>query len=122
MSGAGRLPAAGLAWFNARRWSGWRGPLRGSDFTWSIAFMVPYAAVFIAFAVVPIIVMLGLSALLVWIIRRVWLADTREVMIALFTGFAISYLVLTIAGTAFRGHGMELHWPWQNPRFPQLEC
>src|SRR5438094_490970 len=35
--------------------------------------------------VVPIIVMLGLSALLVWIIRRVWLADTREVMIALFT-------------------------------------
>jgi menaquinol-cytochrome c reductase cytochrome b/c subunit len=72
--------------------------------------------------VVPIIVMLGLSVLLVWIIRRVWLADTREVMIALFTGFAISYLVLTIAGTAFRGHGMELHWPWQNPRFPQLEC
>jgi multiple sugar transport system permease protein len=54
VSGAGRLPAAGLAWFNGRHWSGWRGPLRGSDFTWSIAFMVPYAAVFIAFAVVPI--------------------------------------------------------------------
>jgi multiple sugar transport system permease protein len=54
VSGAGRLPAAGLAWFNGRRWSRWRGPLRGSDFTWSIAFIVPYAAGLVAFAVVPI--------------------------------------------------------------------
>jgi hypothetical protein len=69
--------------------------------------------------VVPIAIMLGLSALLVYIVKRVWHADMREVMIALFTGFVVSYVVLTISGTAFRGHGMELFWPWQNPRVPE---
>jgi len=69
--------------------------------------------------VIPIAVMLGLSALLGYIVRKVWNADTREIMIALFTGFVVSYVVLTISGTAFRGHGMELFWPWQNPRVPE---
>jgi hypothetical protein len=69
--------------------------------------------------IIPIVVMLGLSALLAYIVRRVWNADTREIMIALFTGFVVSYVVLTISGTAFRGHGMELFWPWQNPRVPE---
>lgn len=67
---------------------------------------------------IPIVIMVGLSALLVWIVRRRWNADTREVMIALFTGFVVSFLILTITGTAFRGHGMELYWPWQIPRVP----
>jgi hypothetical protein len=69
--------------------------------------------------VIPIAVMLGLSALLGYIVRKVWNADTREIVIALFTGFVVSYVVLTISGTAFRGHGMELFWPWQNPRVPE---
>jgi hypothetical protein len=30
-----------------------RGHLRGSDFKWAIAFVVPYAAVFFAFVVYP---------------------------------------------------------------------
>ena len=68
---------------------------------------------------IPIISMLGLSALLVYIVKRVWNADMREVMVALFTGFVMAYVVLTISGTAFRGHGMELNWPWQNPRVPE---
>ena len=29
----------------------WRRRLHGSDFTWAVAFVVPYAAVFLAFAV-----------------------------------------------------------------------
>src|SRR5271169_864662 len=45
---AGR-PVAG----NWRRLPGHR-HLHGSDFTWAIAFVVPYAAVFFAFAVYPI--------------------------------------------------------------------
>lgn len=69
--------------------------------------------------VIPIISMVGLSALLVYIVRRVWHADMREVMVALFTGFVMAFVVLTVAGTAFRGHGMELNWPWQNPRHPE---
>src|SRR5579864_8884806 len=33
----------------------WRGGLQGSEFTWAIAFVVPYAAVFVAFVAYPIV-------------------------------------------------------------------
>ena len=33
-------------------------------------------------------------------------------LIALFTGFVAAYILLTIIGTAFRGQGMNLYWPW----------
>ena len=36
------------------RWPRWRPPLHGSDLVWAIAFVVPYAAVFVAFVVYPI--------------------------------------------------------------------
>ena len=32
----------------------WRGPLHGSDLSWSILFVIPYAALFVAFAIYPI--------------------------------------------------------------------
>jgi len=32
----------------------WRGGLQGSEFTWAIAFIVPYAAVFVAFVAYPV--------------------------------------------------------------------
>jgi multiple sugar transport system permease protein len=32
----------------------WRGGLQGSEFTWAVAFVVPYAAVFVAFVVYPV--------------------------------------------------------------------
>ena len=35
-------------------WRYWRGGLRGSEFTWAIAFVVPYIAVFFAFVVYPV--------------------------------------------------------------------
>jgi multiple sugar transport system permease protein len=35
-------------------WRYWRGGLRGSEFTWAIAFVVPYVAVFLAFVVYPV--------------------------------------------------------------------
>ena len=47
------------------------------------------------------------------IVKRRWDADTRELMIALYTFFLASFIVLTIIGTGFRGHGMKLMWPWQ---------
>jgi hypothetical protein len=34
---------------------------------------------------------------------------------AFFTGFVISYVVLTVIGTAFRGAGMDMAWPWDIP-------
>ena len=39
----------------------------------------------------------------------------REMIIALFTGFVVSYIVLTISGTSFRGPGQDLMMPWQLP-------
>ncbi len=77
---------------------------------------VPY---FLYGYLLHILVMVGLSALLVFLVKRIWGADTREWMIALFTAFVVTYVILTIVGTAFRGHGMELHWPWENPIIPE---
>src|SRR2546430_3998861 len=34
-------------------WRYWRGGLQGSEFTWAVAFVVPYIAVFFAFVVYP---------------------------------------------------------------------
>jgi hypothetical protein len=31
----------------------------------------------------------------------------------LFSAFIVTYIFLTIIGTAFRGHGMQLFWPWE---------
>ncbi len=33
----------------------WRGGLHGSEFTWAVAFVVPYAAVFLAFVAYPVV-------------------------------------------------------------------
>ena len=35
-------------------WRYWRGGLQGSEFTWAVAFVVPYIAVFLAFVVYPV--------------------------------------------------------------------
>lgn len=35
-------------------WRYWRGGLRGSEFAWAVAFLVPYIAVFFAFVVYPV--------------------------------------------------------------------
>src|SRR4051794_34068553 len=32
----------------------WRGSLQGSDYTWALAFLVPYVAVFLAFVIYPV--------------------------------------------------------------------
>lgn len=64
---------------------------------------------------VPSFIMLLIPASLVLILRRRWQADTREAAIGLFSFFVASFLVLTIVGTAFRGPGMKLMWPWEIP-------
>ena len=35
-------------------WQLWRGSLQGSDYTWAIAFTVPYIALFLAFVAYPV--------------------------------------------------------------------
>jgi len=54
MSGARRIPAAGLVALDRPQRPSGRRCLHGSDFTWAIAFIMPYAATFVAFAAYPI--------------------------------------------------------------------
>ncbi|MBI2910320.1 MAG: menaquinol-cytochrome C reductase [Chloroflexi bacterium] len=65
--------------------------------------------------IVPILLTGGLIALLMAILRRRWQASRRDILIAVFTGFFVSYIFLTIMGTAFRGPGLEFFWPWEMP-------
>jgi len=66
--------------------------------------------------VIPITVMIGLTALQAFLVRRLYGADMRGQMIALFTGFVFVYLVVTFVGTSMRGPGMDLYAPWLLPK------
>ena len=70
--------------------------------------------------IVPTVLMLGPIVPLMLIIWLRYRPSTREVMIALFTGFVVSYVILTIFGTFFRGQGMHLYWPW-DPQMIRIE-
>jgi quinol-cytochrome oxidoreductase complex cytochrome b subunit len=61
-----------------------------------------------------LIVLAGIGALIVSV-QRIFRPTRRELIIALFTGFFISYLLLSIIGTSFRGEGQTLTWPWDLP-------
>jgi hypothetical protein len=64
---------------------------------------------------IPIGVMVGLSAVLVFLVTKLYGADRRGQMIALFTGFVFVFTVLTFVGTSMRGPGMDLYAPWVLP-------
>ena len=69
---------------------------------------------FIVEQAIPVGCMVGLPLLLLFLLRlRYGPLGMRGTMYALFTGFMTVYVVLTISGTAFRGQGQELLWPWQ---------
>jgi quinol---cytochrome c reductase cytochrome c subunit, bacillus type len=69
--------------------------------------------------VIPIFLMLFLPFVLVQLCIRLFGANTREWMIAIWTGFVFSYLVLTVVGTSMRGPGMDLYAPWALPETHQ---
>jgi len=66
--------------------------------------------------IIPITVMTGLSVLLVFLVNKLFGADRRGQMIALFTGFVFVFVVLTFVGTSMRGPGMDLYAPWLLPK------
>lgn len=65
--------------------------------------------------VYPSIVMLVAIGVLVGLVQTMFRPTRRELIIALFTGFFVTYWVLTIFGTSFRGEGQDLSWPWNLP-------
>ncbi len=63
---------------------------------------------------IPTGLMIGLPVLLSLVLHKTGIAQTRrDHMIAQFAGFIAVFVVLTLLGTAFRGQGMELLWPWE---------
>ena len=69
--------------------------------------------------IIPIFLMLLLPVVLVLLCKRLFGAGTREWMIAIWTGFVVSYLVLTVVGTSMRGPGMDIYPPWALPETHQ---
>jgi menaquinol-cytochrome c reductase cytochrome b/c subunit len=63
----------------------------------------------------PAAIMIFLILVLVVLVHVIFKPTRREMIIALFTGFVVSYIVLTISGTSFRGEGQALVFPWQLP-------
>ena len=62
--------------------------------------------------VIPFLLLIGSFALYTFFIKRKYKASLIELLIALFTVFVVSYIVLSIIGIWFRGEGMVLTLPW----------
>ncbi|MDQ3695408.1 MAG: menaquinol-cytochrome C reductase [Chloroflexota bacterium] len=61
---------------------------------------------------VPFTVILIFIGILMVMTQVMFRPTRREMIIALFTGFVVTYIVLTFIGTSFRGPGQDLYWPW----------
>src|SRR5215510_783484 len=53
MTTASAVDFAGAGVRRQSLWRYWRGGLQGSEFTWALAFVVPYIGVFLAFVIYP---------------------------------------------------------------------
>jgi hypothetical protein len=62
---------------------------------------------------VPFAIIVGAILTLMLLVQVMFRPTRREMIIALFTGFVVTYLVLTVFGTSFRGPGQDLYLPWQ---------
>lgn len=63
---------------------------------------------------IPTVAMVGLPSLMIFSMWKAgWVRTRRDALLALFSGFVAAYGVLTLVGTAFRGQGQELVFPWQ---------
>lgn len=63
----------------------------------------------------PTLVMALFIGMLVVMVKQIFKPTTREMIIALYTGFFVTYWLLAIIGTSFRGPGQDLIWPWDLP-------
>ena len=62
---------------------------------------------------IPTAVLVGFPALMIYTMWKLgWVVTRRDALIALFSGFVAAYGVLTLTGTAFRGQGQQLVFPW----------
>jgi hypothetical protein len=73
------------------------------------------ASEFVTKVILPSIILIVLIAFMTSLIKVLYKPTTRELIIGLFTAFYVSYWVLTIVGTSFRGPSQTLIWPWDLP-------
>jgi len=71
-------------------------------------YVMPLTAIFI-----------GMGLLLGILYKIGWASTVRDGFIALFTGFMLTYLALTLIGAAFRGKGQELVPPTHVPNLEE---
>lgn len=90
-------------------------PILGGDSANPLGFAPTPLDIVISNWIIPIAVMIGFSLLLVFLVKKRFNADRRDVIQALFTGFVIAFVVTTVVGTAMRGPGQEFFWPWAMP-------
>ncbi len=63
---------------------------------------------------VPIAAMVGMPVVMIYTMWKLgWVRTRRDALLALFSGFIGAYGILTLVGTAFRGQGQELVFPWE---------
>lgn len=89
-----------------------RVPIPGGDNSQPFALADAPLDIVLSNWIIPIACMVGFSALLVFLVKKRFKADFRDVCIALFTGFVVVFAVTTIVSTAFRGEGQNLDWFW----------
>jgi menaquinol-cytochrome c reductase cytochrome b/c subunit len=66
--------------------------------------------------IIPIICFIVFPVLLVVLLKIIFRGiDLAEIILGLFTGFVMVFLVLTFVGTAMRGPSMDLYPPWALP-------
>lgn len=65
--------------------------------------------------IISFLIILGGIATLVAMVGAIFRPTRRELIIALFTGFFVTYWVLGLFGTSFRGPGQEFTLPWDLP-------
>jgi hypothetical protein len=90
-------------------------PIFGGDSAAPFSFAPTPLDIVLSNWVIPIIVMIGFSALLVFLVKKRFGADTRDVWMALFTGFVVVFALTTFVGTACRGTSQDFYWPWAVP-------
>lgn len=62
---------------------------------------------------IPLVAILAQMVVLGVIIKLVFKANTREVLLSLFTAVLVTWVIITILGQLLRGPGMKFYWPWQ---------
>ncbi len=69
--------------------------------------------IFVTNAMIPFVAILAQVAALGFVVKKLFEANTREVIMAIFTALFVAWVLITFIGQVCRGPGMQFYWPWQ---------